>query len=81
MSKQRKIWGIVLSVLGGTTAINVVLFLVGVFSPVLFAVLLSVQVIGAALIIWKIVDLTKKLKRKLLEKQLADVNLKKLEFY
>lgn len=79
MSKQRKIWGIVLSVLGGTTAINVVLFLVGVFSPVLFAVLLSVQVIGAALIIWKIVDLTKKLKRKLLEKQLADVNLKKLE--
>ncbi len=79
MRKQRKIWSVILGILGGMTILNVILFIVGVFSPLTFGLLLGIQVIASVLIILKIIDLTKKLKIKLLEKSLQDLSLKKYD--
>lgn len=79
MNKQRKIWGIILGVLAGMTLVNVILFVCSVFSPVVFGIILAVQVVSIALIIWRLVVLTQKLRKKLIEKAIQDAQPKKKE--
>ena len=79
MNKQRKICALILGVIAGLTVVNIVLFLCGVFSTLVFALVLAVELISIGFLIWRIVDLSKKLKKKLLLKTIEDMRPAKKE--